>query len=63
MTDEQAILVQREAIARYCRGDRKLALKIIDELGKEMRNWVEARRQEKVTADDLYKVIKFAAGC
>ena len=63
MTDSEVIRIQREAISKYCHGDRKLALKIIDDLGREMRDWVEARRKEKVSAEDLYKVIKFSAGC
>ena len=37
MTDSEVIRMQREAIAKYCKDDRALALKIIDELGLEMR--------------------------
>ena len=63
MTDSEVIRIQREAIAKYCGSNRKLALKIIQELGLEMREWVEARGAEPVSSDELYELIKSSAGC
>ena len=63
MTDAEVIRIQREAIAKYCKNDRQLALKVIKELGFEMRQWVEARRTKEVLAEDLCEVIRSSAEC
>ena len=61
MTDSEVITVQREAILKYCKGDRKLALRIIYELGLELRELIEARRHARISADEIYQRIKISA--
>lgn len=61
MTDADVILLQREAILEFCRGDKNLALKIIDEQGGEIRKWLEVRRGHKISADELADVIRSTA--
>jgi hypothetical protein len=58
MTDEDIILIQREAILKFCRGDRDLALRVIHEQGGEIREWLEARRGHKISAEELADVIR-----
>ena len=61
MTDSEVIRMQRDVIAKHCRGDRKLAVEIIDELGLDMRPRIEARKTELVSAGDLRGILRSSA--
>ena len=61
MTDSDVILIQREAILDFCRGDRSLALKVIAEQGAAIREWLEARRGNKISVEELTDLIRSSA--
>ena len=60
MSETEIIQVEYEAIKKFCRGDKKLALRITSELGHHMRTYIQVRLPEKVTAEELYIVLQSA---
>ncbi len=58
MNPAEIIEVEYEAIKRFSQGDRKLALKVIQELGAFMRDYFRQRSPRKVTPDELCAAIE-----
>ena len=63
MIDSEVIRIQHDAIAKYCKDNRELALKIIEELGLEILGSAPVGRTKQISADDLNKVIRSPACC
>ena len=60
MSETEIIKMEYEAIKKFCRGDKKLALRITAELGRRMRTYIQVRLPEKVTVDELCTVLESA---
>ncbi len=60
MSESEIIKVQYEAIKKFCNGDKNLAMKVITELASDLRKHFVSRSPEKVTPDELFKVISNA---
>ena len=58
MSETEIIKIEYEAIKRFCQGDKKLALKITSELGRQMRNHIQYRNPQKVTVEELCTLIE-----
>ncbi len=57
MSPSEIIEVEYEAIKKFSQGDRKLALKVIQELGGFMREYFQKQSPRKVTSDELCNVL------
>lgn len=58
MSESEIIQVEYEAIKKFCQGDRKLALRVIQECGETMRNYFKVKAPTKVTAEELCSIIE-----
>ncbi|OGR81513.1 MAG: hypothetical protein A3I11_06915 [Elusimicrobia bacterium RIFCSPLOWO2_02_FULL_39_32] len=58
MSESEIIQVEYEAIKKFCQGDRKLALRVIQECGETMRNYFKVKSPLKVTSDELCGIIE-----
>lgn len=58
MDPTEIIEVEYEAIKRFSQGDRKVALKVIQELGAFMRDYFRKRSPNKVTPDELCEALE-----
>ena len=57
MSEAEVMRIQYEAIKKYCRGDKALALKISSELGSQMREYFGGKSKASVSVDELCSVI------
>ncbi|MBI2916192.1 MAG: hypothetical protein HYY63_06745 [Elusimicrobia bacterium] len=58
MSQAETLQVEYEAIKKFCHGDKKLMLKVIEELGGFMRDYFQRRYPHKVTSDELCSAIE-----
>ena len=61
MSESEVMRFQYEAIKKYCRGNKALALKISSELGAEMRGYFAGRTRETASVEELCRIIDSAA--
>ena len=60
MSESEIIKTECEAIRKFCRGDRQLALQIIQEFGSDMRRYFQKQYPKKVTSEELFTLITAA---
>ena len=60
MSEAEIIRIEYEAIKKFCRGDKGLALKITSELGLKMRDYIDVRNPSAVTVEELCGVLETA---
>ncbi len=60
MSETEIIQVEYEAIKKFCRGDKHLALRITSELGEVMRTYIRIRKPQRVSPDELCSVLENA---
>ena len=53
MSHAEIIRVEYEALMKFSKGDRKLAIRIIRELGPVLREYFEKHHPRQVTCDEL----------
>ena len=58
MSEEEILKVQYEAIKEFCRGDRRLVLRVILELGEKLRKHITARRSNGLTTRELVAILE-----
>ena len=61
MTESEVMRIQYEAIKKYCRGNKELALRISGELGSHMREYFGEKTKTSAAVEELCDVIGSAA--
>ncbi len=61
MTESEVMRIQYEAIKKYCKGNKELALRISSELGSQMREYFGEKTKETASVEDLCTVIESTA--
>lgn len=60
MSESEIMRIQREALMKFSKGDRRLVIRIIQEFGHLMREHFRSRSGKTVTSDELCAVLSEA---
>jgi hypothetical protein len=58
MSEADIIKLEYEALMKFCKGDRKMIFKIIQEHGPAMRQYFDGRNPEAVTCEELCALLE-----
>ena len=58
MGETDIIKTEHDALIKFCNGDRKMILKIIEEHGPVMRQYFNERHPEQVTCEELCTLLE-----
>jgi hypothetical protein len=58
MSESDIIRVQYEALKKFCKGDRHLVMKVINEFAPAMREYFKDKQSTQVSPDELCSLIE-----